>query len=82
MVMEQRLTELWYRESAGISLLQPLSWLYGAAIEIRRSAYASGWLRTCRVGKPVVVVGNLTVGGTGKTPLVIWLAQRLTDRGL
>jgi tetraacyldisaccharide 4'-kinase len=80
--MEQRLTKLWYRGTAGPSLLQPLSWLYGAAIRVRRSAYARGVLQTHRVGKPVVVVGNLTVGGTGKTPLVIWLARQLSERGL
>jgi tetraacyldisaccharide 4'-kinase len=79
--MEQRLTKLWYRDDAGPSLLRPLSWLYGAAIRLRRTAYAQGWLRAHRVGKPVIVVGNLTVGGTGKTPLVIWLAQHLTQRG-
>jgi tetraacyldisaccharide 4'-kinase len=79
--MEQQLTKLWYRDGAGPSLLQPLSWLYGATIRVRRSAYAQGWLRAHRVGKPVIVVGNLTVGGAGKTPLVIWLAQHLTQRG-
>ncbi len=82
MSTEQRLTKLWYRDTAGPSLLQPLSWLYGAAIWARRQAYAQGWFQTHRVGKPVIVVGNLTVGGTGKTPLVIWLAQRLTERGV
>jgi len=80
--LEQRLTELWYRDSARPLLLQPLSWLYAGVMQARRGAYARGWLRTCAVGKPVVVVGNLTVGGTGKTPLVIWLARQLTDRGL
>ena len=80
--MEQRLTELWYRDTARPSLLQPLSWLYAGVTQARRGAYARGWLRTCGVDKPVVVVGNLTVGGTGKTPLVIWLARQLTDRGL
>ena len=80
--MEQRLTELWYRERARPSLLQPLAWLYGAAVGMRRRAYAAGWLRTHSVGKPVVVVGNLTVGGTGKTPLTIYLARALTARGL
>jgi tetraacyldisaccharide 4'-kinase len=49
---------------------------------MRRNAYTRRWLTTHHVGKPVVVVGNLTVGGTGKTPLVIWLARRLTERGL
>lgn len=80
--MEQRLTKLWYRDAAGPSWLQPLSWLYAAAIRLRRNAYARHWLTTHRVGKPVIVVGNITVGGTGKTPLVIWLARRLAERGL
>ena len=80
--MEQRLTKLWYRDPAGLSLLQPLSWLYAAAIRLRRNAYARRWLTAQHVGKPVIVVGNLTVGGTGKTPLVIWLARHLTERGL
>ena len=80
--MEQRLTKLWYRADAGPSLLQPLSWLYEAAIRLRRTAFSRGWLTTHRVGRPVIVVGNLTVGGTGKTPLVIWLARQLTARGL
>jgi len=80
--MERRLTAYWYRESVGPSPLQALGWLYGAAIQARRSAYSRGWLRTFSVGKPVVVVGNLTVGGTGKTPLVIYLAEQLSARGL
>jgi tetraacyldisaccharide 4'-kinase len=80
--MEQWLTKLWYRDPAGPSWLQPLSWLYAAAIRLRRDGYARHWLTTHRVGKPVIVVGNVTVGGTGKTPLVIWLARHLTSRGL
>jgi tetraacyldisaccharide 4'-kinase len=87
--MEQRLTKLWYRDAAGASGFQPLSWglrplswLYAAVVGVRRSAYSHHWLATHRVGKPVIVVGNLTVGGTGKTPLVIWLARHLTERGL
>ncbi len=80
--MEQRLTELWYRTRGGPSFLQPLGWMYGVAVRARHAAYARGWLATCRVGKPVVIVGNLTVGGTGKTPLTIWLAGKLRERGL
>jgi tetraacyldisaccharide 4'-kinase len=80
--VEQRLTELWYRERAWVSLLQPLAWLYGAALALRRRAYAGGWLRTESAGRPVVVVGNLTVGGTGKTPLTAWLARELGAQGL
>jgi tetraacyldisaccharide 4'-kinase len=80
--MEQWLTQLWYRESAGPSLLQPLAGLYGLVSSLRRRAYASGWLKRRRAGKPVIVVGNLTVGGTGKTPLVAWLAEQLSLSGL
>ena len=79
---EQRLTELWYREPARASLLQPLAWLYGAALAARRRAYASGFVGTERAGAPLVVVGNLTVGGTGKTPLTLWLARELSAQGL
>jgi len=80
--MERALTELWYREHAGPSLLQPLGWLYGGLVALRRRAYASGWARSAGAGRPVVVVGNLTVGGTGKTPLTIWLARALRATGL
>jgi len=80
--VRQRLPELWYREPARPSLLQPLSWLYGVLLALRRRAYASGWLATERAARPVVVVGNLTVGGTGKTPLAVWLARELSARGL
>jgi tetraacyldisaccharide 4'-kinase len=80
--MEQRLTALWYRESAGFSMLAPLGWLYGWVMALRRAAYASGLFKVQRAGKPLIVVGNLTVGGTGKTPLVAWLAQQLGLTGL
>ncbi len=80
--MEQWLTQKWYREPAGPSLLAPIAWLYGLLCRIRRQAYSRGWLRVYSAGKPVIVVGNLTVGGTGKTPLVAWLADRLAASGL
>ena len=79
--MHQRLLELWYGESPGASALQPLSWLYGASVAVRRKAYELGWAKSHDVGRPVIVVGNLTVGGTGKTPLTIWLAKHLRERG-
>ncbi len=61
--------------------------LRGAAVpyrilaRVRRRAYQRDWLRQHHLPKPVVSVGNLTVGGTGKTPLVIWLAQQLHSNG-
>jgi tetraacyldisaccharide 4'-kinase len=75
------LLKLWYDDSPGISALQPVSWLYGAAVSARRAAYARGWARSHSIGRPVIVVGNLTVGGTGKTPLTIWLASHLREHG-
>jgi tetraacyldisaccharide 4'-kinase len=75
------LTRLWYGNSPLAGLLQPLAWLYGAATALRRCIYATGVLRRYRVGCPVIVVGNIVVGGTGKTPLVAWLALELKARG-
>jgi len=77
----QRLERLWY-EPAGPSLLAPLGWLYGALGALRRGAYRTRLLRTRRLSRPVVVIGNLTVGGTGKTPLAIYLARELAAAGL
>ena len=79
--MHRRLLELWYGKSPRVSVLQPLAWLYGAAVAVRRQAYERGWMKSHAVGRPVIVVGNLTVGGTGKTPLTIWLATQLRQRG-
>jgi tetraacyldisaccharide 4'-kinase len=80
--MERWLSDLWYREHPAGSLLQPLATVYGALLAVRRQAYEAGWLRTGSAGKPLVVVGNLTVGGTGKTPLTLWLARELSAAGL
>jgi tetraacyldisaccharide 4'-kinase len=76
------LFRLWYERHRAAAALAPLSWLYGAAVSLRRAAYRRGWMRSCTVGKPVIVIGNLTVGGTGKTPLTIWLANQLRQRGI
>ena len=57
--------------------LSPLGGLYGVAMKARRGLYFRGWLSVSDVGVPVISVGNLTMGGTGKTPLVEWIADRL-----
>ncbi|MGP8033915.1 MAG: tetraacyldisaccharide 4'-kinase [Steroidobacteraceae bacterium] len=75
--MQARLERLWYEERPGVSLLAPLAWGYGALAAARRGAYRWRWLRARALARPVVVVGNLTVGGTGKTPLTVYLAQQL-----
>ena len=80
--MQHRLFKLWYEEPPRSSALQPLSWFYGGVVSARRTAYKRGWLQSHAIARPVVVIGNLTVGGTGKTPLTIWLAGKLRQRGL
>lgn len=65
-----------------VPLLVPLSWLFCVARWVRRGAYRSGLAHVHRLPRPVVVVGNITVGGTGKTPLVIWIARLLLEHGL
>jgi tetraacyldisaccharide 4'-kinase len=61
--------------------LVPAALAYGAAVAVRNTLYDAGWLRARRVPARVVSVGNITVGGTGKTPAALWLAERLTARG-
>ena len=63
-------------------ILLPLSWLFGGLVALRRRLYERGVLSSVRINRPVVVVGNITVGGTGKTPISIWLAWKLKERGL
>lgn len=62
-------------------LLWPLSGLFAAAVAVRRKAYALGLKRSTRLPVPVIVVGNLTVGGTGKTPLVVAVTEMLARAG-
>ena len=71
----------WYRGSPWLWLLLPLEVLFLSVAAMRRWFYRSGLLSTYRAARPVVVVGNITVGGTGKTPFVVWLARWLTARG-
>ncbi len=63
-------------------ILQPLALGWRLGVALRLQAYRRGWLKTRRLSHPVVSVGNLTVGGTGKTPFVAWLTERLQRRGL
>ena len=62
-------------------LLPPLSALYGAVTRTRLSLYQRGTFHTTRLERPVISVGNITVGGTGKTPLVEWVAKTLAANG-
>jgi len=80
--MMTRLAEaVWYGGHPLSYALLPLSWLYCGGVRLRRLAYRRGWLRSRRLPVPVIMVGNLTVGGTGKTPLVLGVTDLLRCRG-
>lgn len=72
---------IWYSNHPISFALLPVSWLFCTAVGIRRQAYRYGLLSSRQLPIPVIVIGNITVGGTGKTPLVIWLARLLKQHG-
>ncbi|MGO3908259.1 tetraacyldisaccharide 4'-kinase [Huaxiibacter chinensis] len=76
------IARIWSGESPLWLLLLPLSWLYGLVSGVIRACYRLGLKCAWRAPVPVVVVGNLTAGGNGKTPVVIWLVEKLTERGV
>jgi tetraacyldisaccharide 4'-kinase len=82
MRLEAFLLREWQRSSAWQLLLRPLSWVYRGITAVRRTAFRHGTLARFAVSVPVVVVGNLSVGGTGKTPLVLALANTMLKRGV
>jgi tetraacyldisaccharide 4'-kinase len=71
----------WYGDSNWVRLLAPFAHLYQAVVRRRRFRYLAGRSERWRAPVPVIVVGNITVGGTGKTPFVIWLSRWLAARG-
>lgn len=73
--------KIWYGSSPVFWLLLPLTLLFAIAVAARRLAYARGLKKVQAVDVPVIVVGNITVGGTGKTPVTIWLAKALATSG-
>ncbi|MBP6104352.1 MAG: tetraacyldisaccharide 4'-kinase [Gammaproteobacteria bacterium] len=76
------LQQLWHKKGYALWLLIPLSWLFTLVAALRRRLYQRGVLTQTRFKIPVIVVGNLSLGGSGKTPLVIYIAQMLQTRGL
>ena len=79
--MEAWFLRQWQQNSLWQMLLRPLSWIFGALVVCRRALYRAGLLKRERVGVAVIVVGNISVGGTGKTPLVLALAEILARSG-
>lgn len=80
--LASRLEASWWRSGDALSrLLAPLGWLYGAAWRVYRSASARGWRRAPRLDAAVLVIGNLVVGGAGKTPAVLATVRLLREQG-
>lgn len=75
------LERLWYGKSGWRWALAPLALLFALISGGRRFAYRRGWFSRYRANLPVIVVGNISVGGNGKTPVVVWLVEQLQARG-
>lgn len=75
------LEERWYQQRPAPFWLRPLELLYRAVVLKKRSDYLSGQKESYKAAVPVIIVGNITVGGTGKTPVVLWLLECLKAAG-
>ncbi|WP_046061446.1 tetraacyldisaccharide 4'-kinase [Methylotuvimicrobium alcaliphilum] len=75
------LDTVWYQGRFPAKVLLPLSWVFRGVVELRRFFYRAGWVKNRRLPVPVIIVGNISVGGTGKTPLIIALARLLKRNG-
>ena len=73
MKLGERLQRAWYQGHRALSVLWPLEQLYRFIVQRKRAQFLRGETETYRAPVPVIIVGNLTVGGTGKTPLILWL---------
>ncbi|HET7308063.1 MAG TPA: tetraacyldisaccharide 4'-kinase [Gammaproteobacteria bacterium] len=80
--LERALVATWYGKRPPPFGLQLLAYVFRGAIALRRAGYRRGLLPSRRLAVPVVVVGNITAGGSGKTPFTIWLARALRERDI
>ena len=77
-----RLLRAWYEGHPALALLRPLEALYRSVVQRKRARFLAGDGEIYRAPVPLIVVGNVTVGGTGKTPLILWLVEQCQARGL
>ncbi len=81
MRIESLLHNIWQQRNGVSQALRPLSWLYCSIVFVRRWCYRMHLLRSTQLKVPVIVVGNISVGGTGKTPLVVSVVESLKRAG-
>ncbi len=81
MGLKQRISESWQERGILAVLLLPLAMVFALTVNLRRLAYRRGLLASVKLPIPMVVIGNITAGGSGKTPLVLYLARELSARG-
>lgn len=79
---DERLQQAWYEGHPSLRLLAPLEFLYRSVVTRKRQRFLEGRQPSYRAPVPVIVVGNITLGGTGKTPLILWLIERCRAQGL
>lgn len=82
MAFADRLLAAWYAGHPALALLRPLEALYRRVVMRKRARFLSGESASYRAPVPVIVVGNITVGGTGKTPMILWLIEHCRQQGL
>ena len=80
MSFAERLQRAWYHGHPVLRLLSPIEAIYRRVVTIRRKRFLDGTAPSYRAPVPVIVVGNITVGGTGKTPLILWLIEHCRSR--
>ena len=79
--LETLIEKVWYSKNIYSLLLSPLSLIYISIIYLRYTLYQLGLISITKINVPTIVIGNIVAGGTGKTPLVIWLAKHFKDKG-
>jgi len=82
MTLADRLLAAWYTGHPALALLRPLEALYRWVVKRKRRRFLNDQRASYRAPVPVIVVGNITVGGTGKTPMILWLIEHCRQRRL